>query len=342
MRAKTAGECLAVFPICTFHQKEYYLIPINPPLIIYKLMKIQAIKEKIHLDKVKVFLKRITPSIGIIIILALGFGLGSLIPGFVNKNNEYSWGEKDSYQTDNSPYDSDYSSEDKDCSVLGINLHGYLATYITSDGELGYSSDAVASEDITARIEDANKDEKIKAIIIEVDSSGGSPVAGEEVANAIKDSQKPVIAFIRDTGASSAYWAISSADKIFASKNSDIGSIGVTLSYVSNVEKNAKDGYRYEELSSGKYKNSGSPDKPLTEEERALFLRDVKIMYNNFIQAISENRKIPLDKVKSFSDGSTFLGEQAKSLGIIDEIGGLKEVEKYLEEKIGEKPETCW
>jgi signal peptide peptidase SppA len=307
-------------------------------------MKIQAIKEKIHFDKVSIFLKRITPSLGVIIILAIGFGLGLLTPKYENQNNEYYQDNIDSYPSDNSFDDTSYSSEESNCSVLGINLHGYLATYITSDGikASNYSSDVVASEDIVAKIEDANKNEKIKAIIIEVDSSGGSPVAGEEIATAVKDSQKPVVAFIRDIGASSAYWAISSADKIFASKNSDVGSIGVTLSFLNNANKNIKDGYVYEELSSGKYKNSGSPDKPLTEEERALFMRDINVMYNNFIKTISENRKIPLDKVKSFSDGSTVLGEQAKSLGMIDEIGGLKEVQKYLEEKIGEKPEVCW
>ncbi len=308
-------------------------------------MKIQAIKEKIHMEKIGPFFKRLAPSFRLIIILALGFGLGSLIPNFVNGNSGYFWNNRGPFSSDgssNNSYNNSSYSSGEDCSVIGINLHGYLTTYISSDGTNNSGPDVVASEDIDAKIENANNDDKIKAIIVEVDSSGGSPVAGEEVANTIKDSKKPVVAFIRDTGASSAYWAISSADRIFASKNSDVGSIGVTLSYLTNVEKDRMDGYQYEELSSGKYKNSGSPDKPLTDDERALFMRDVNIMYNNFMQAISDNRHIPLDKVQSFSDGSTFLGEQAKALGVIDEIGGLKEVEKYLETKIGEKPVVCW
>ncbi len=304
----------------------------------------QTLKEKIQWEKIKRFFKKISPSLKWILILALGFGLGGWITNSIN-NHEFSWGKNNanSSPTDNYSGDSNYSMND-DCSVVGINLHGYLATYVSGDGasNSNYSPDVVASEDIDAKIENANANEDIKAIVIEVDSAGGSPVAGEEIANTIKDSKKPVVAFIRDTGASSAYWAISSADRIFASKNSDIGSIGVTLSYLTNVEKDRMDGYQYEELSSGKYKNAGSPDKPLTEDERALFMRDVNIIYNNFMKAISENRHIPLDKVMSFSDGSTFLGEQAKSFGAIDEIGGLKEVEKYLETKIGEKPVICW
>jgi protease-4 len=150
------------------------------------------------------------------------------------------------------------------------------------------------------------------------------------------------VGLIRETGASAAYWAISSADKIFASKNSDVGSIGVTMSYLSNVEKNKKDGYTFEQVSIGKYKDSGYPNKPLTSEEKALFLRDSNIIYENFVKAVSQNRKIPINKVKGFADGSTVLGEKAKSLSLINEIGGIDEVEKYLEEVIGEKPEICW
>ena len=178
--------------------------------------------------------------------------------------------------------------------------------------------------------------------MIEVESGGGGAVAGEEISNAVKNSKKPVIAFIRGIGASAAYWSVSGADRIFASKNSDVGSIGVTSSYLSNAEKNIQDGYTYEELSSGKYKDTGDPDKVLTAEEKALILRDVNIVYANFIEAVSQNRNLSIEKVKSFADGSTVLGEKAKSLGMIDEIGGLTEVENYLEGIIKEKPEICW
>jgi protease-4 len=232
----------------------------------------------------------------------------------------------------------------ENCSVLGINLHGMLFTYIPfhADNDTSFNYDSVSSEEIIGKIKEANKDEKIKAIIIEVDSSGGIPAAGEEIAAAIKNSEKPVVAFIRGIGASSSYWAISNAEKIWASKNSSVGSIGITMSYLSNAERNKKDGLTYEKLSSGIYKDAGSLDVPLTKEERALFMRDVNIMFGNFIEAISANRNISVDKVKAIADGSTVLGEKAKELGLIDEIGSLVEVEKYLEKKLGETPEVCW
>jgi protease-4 len=230
------------------------------------------------------------------------------------------------------------------CSVTGINLHGSIYTYIPEGAEddPDFDYDSVASENVIWSIENANASPNIKAIVVEVDSSGGTPVAGEEIAEAIKNSGKPVVAFIRDIGASAAYWAVSPADKIWASKNSDVGSIGVTMSYLNNIEKNKKEGYVYEQLSIGKYKDSGSPDKPLTAEEKNLFLRDLKIINDNFIKAISENRNLSIEKVRSFADGSTVLGEKAKELGLIDEIGGINEVEKYLESELGEHPEICW
>jgi len=236
------------------------------------------------------------------------------------------------------------STASGDCSISGINIHGTLVTYIPQhpEGDTAYDYDLVASEDITWLIEQANSDENIKAVVIEVDSGGGSPVAGEEIDNAVKNSGKPVVAFIRDIGASAAYLAVSSADKIWASKNSDIGSIGVTMSYLSNAEKNRNEGYTYENLSIGKYKDSGSPEIPLTKEERALFLRDLNIIYENFVADVATNRNLTIEKVKSFADGSTVLGEKAKELGLIDEVGGLNEAKQYLEETIGETLTVCW
>ena len=235
-------------------------------------------------------------------------------------------------------------SENQNCSVAGIKLHGALMNYIPphADNDTAFNYDSVSSEEVVGSIKQANQNPEIKAILVEVDSGGGSPLAGEEISEAIKKSTKPVVALIRGTGGSSSYWAISSASRIFASKNSSVGAIGITSSYLSSAEKSKKDGYVYEQMSSGKFKDSGSADKILTEEERALFMRDVNIMFENFISAVSQNRKIPIDKVRSFSDGSTVLGEKAKELGMIDEIGGVNDIKGYLEKTIGGQAVICW
>lgn len=234
--------------------------------------------------------------------------------------------------------------DESNCSVIGINIRGTLLTYIPPKGENDSSTDTdvMASGEISYLIRRASEDEQIKAILIEVDSYGGLPVAGEEIANALKHAGKPTVAIIRQSGLSAAYWAISSAERIFASNNSDVGSIGVTLSYLENVGKNKKDGTDYVQLIAGKYKDAGNPDKPLTEEERQLFMRDINIIHQNFIADVATNRNIPEADVNKIADGSSVLGEQAKILKLIDEIGGLSEAKIYLEAKIGEKPEICW
>ncbi len=231
------------------------------------------------------------------------------------------------------------------CNVTGIDLHGTLVTYVPSMGGMddfeAYQTqygDAVGSENIIAAIRRAVADESVKAIVLEIDSGGGSPVAGEEIAQALKDSFKPTVVVIRQGGLSSAYWAATGAKRIFASKNSDVGSIGVTSSYLENIDTDTK----YIQLSSGKFKDSGDPDKPITEEEKRLFMRDINIIYENFISDVSTNRSIPKDEVRAIADGSSVLGEAALSLKLIDEIGGWKEAETYLEQLMGEKPVVCW
>ncbi len=242
-----------------------------------------------------------------------------------------------------------YEDEYQSCNVLGINLHGMLATYVPAQGSAddpeeyqAQYGDAVGSEDIVSSILSAAQDDTIKAILMEVDSTGGYPVAGEEIANALKKSTKPTVVVIRQSGLSAAYWASTGAKQIFASRNSDVGSIGVTSSYLDNVAKNQKDGNSYVQLSSGKYKDAGNPDKSLTEEEKQLFLRDIKITHENFIEAVATNRNIPIEQVRVIADGSSVLGDKAKSLNLIDQIGGWTEAEEYLEQEIGEKSEICW
>ncbi len=233
--------------------------------------------------------------------------------------------------------------DDSSCTVMGINLHGTMLTYVP-DGMRGEeeedaaTEDVVGSEEVVSAIMSADDDPSIKAILLEVDSYGGAPVAGEEIANALKALSKPSVAVIRQSGTSAAYLAATGADRIFASKSSDVGSIGVTMSYLENVDDTKK----YVQLSSGKYKDAGDPDKPLTEDEKAVLLRDVKIVHENFIEAVAQNRNIPVEEVRKIADGSSVLGMTAISLKLIDEIGSWTEAEKYLEQQIGEKPVVCW
>ncbi|MEN9338024.1 MAG: hypothetical protein RIQ41_338 [Candidatus Parcubacteria bacterium] len=229
------------------------------------------------------------------------------------------------------------------CNVVGVSINGGMTTYLpywwSQDQSLTAEEKMLISSDyVTHIIEEANKDTDVQAIILEVDSGGGSPVAGEEIANAVKASTKPVVGLIRSIGASAAYWAVSPAKPIFASKNSDVGGIGVTASYSQELDDKKK----FIQLSVGKYKDSGNPEKALTEEEKMLIMRDVRIIHENFIKEIAANRNLSEEKVRDLADGSTILGEAAKNAGLIDEIGSLHTVEAYLKLQLGSEPVVCW
>lgn len=241
-------------------------------------------------------------------------------------------------------YDYDYMYEeyeeelDPNCNVLGLKLNGVVTTYLEEDDPV----DTKTSFDIVEMIKGVEENENITAIVLGIDSYGGYLVAGEEIASALKKTKKPSVAIIRRTGASAAYLAASGADKIFASKNSDLGGIGITMSYLDYSKQNKKDGIEYISLSSGKFKDSGDPDKELSAEEKDLFMRDVKISHKNFIDLVAENRNLPVEKVESLADGSTMMGQMALENGLIDYIGSFPELEDYLFELIGSKPQICW
>jgi len=230
------------------------------------------------------------------------------------------------------------------CNVKGIKLYGQLLTYRNgaSDNSGQLSKDVASAEEITTAIDKANKDSSIKAILLQIDSSGGSPVGGWEIAEALKHSKKPTVALIRERGDSAAYLSASGAKYIIASANSDVGSIGVTMSYLGNADKNTTDGLTFYQLSEGKFKDAGNPDKVLTDEEGQLFMRDVKILYNNFIKYVSENRHMDIKKVTELADGSSMLGQMAKDDGLIDQVGGIYDAEAYLQKQIKSKVNICW
>ena len=235
--------------------------------------------------------------------------------------------------------------EAEDCNISGINLHGDVVDYNAPDayndnGDLAL--DQTSADEILYYVKDAQTNDDIKAIVVEIDSSGGYPEAGEEIMTAFKQSKKPVVAFIRSQGLSSAYMAATGAQTIFASKFSDVGSIGITMSYLQETEKNKKDGLTYIDLSSGKFKDSGNPSRPLSAEEKQIFMRDVKIGYEYFVDIVSQNRKLDVEKVKKLADGSSMMGENALKNGLIDKIGALPDVKKFLSEKIGAEAKICW
>ena len=149
------------------------------------------------------------------------------------------------------------------------------------------------------------------------------------------------MAVIREFGASGAYLIASATDKIYASKMSDVGSIGVTSSYLDYSQQNKKEGLIYQQLSSGEFKDAGDPDKELNEKEKEIMMRDVKKVHQIFIEMVAENRNLDIEKVKKLADGSTMLGQDAKENGLIDEIGSIDEAKDWLEKELKIEANVC-
>jgi len=174
-------------------------------------------------------------------------------------------------------------------------------------------------------IASAESDINIDGILIEINSPGGTPVASEQISQYLRLSTLPVVATIGDIGASGAYLVAASADIIIASAMSDVGSIGVTMSYLEASEKNAEEGLTFVELNSGEFKDAGNPDKPLTPAERAIFERDLEIVHDEFVRQIATLRNKDVAEIEALADGSSMPGIRALEVGLVDRLGGRVE-----------------
>lgn len=226
----------------------------------------------------------------------------------------------------------EFPTEDN-CNVGIVRIYGELQTTPNDDWTWSF--------DVINQLKELNNDKKIKAIVMEINSPGGSQVAAMEIANELETISKPKVAVIKDSGTSAAYYVAVANDYIIASEASDIGSIGVTMSFLDNTDKNRKEGRSFVSLSSGKFKDTGNPDKDLSEEEKALIMRDVNKANDLFMEFVSKRRKLDISKVRQLADGSSMMGQMALVNGLIDEVGDYIEAEKHLSQIMGENLIVC-
>jgi len=204
---------------------------------------------------------------------------------------------------------------------------------ITTDGPTTWAT-GVKSSAIVDLIEKAEEKSEIKAILLEINSPGGSPVATDEIAQAVKQAEKPVIAVIRENGASGAYWIATAADKIFANRMSITGSIGVKASHLEFAGLIADYNITYRQLIAGKYKEAGSPFVEMTPEEEKMFQKLLDTLHNEFITAVATNRNMSKQKVTELANGFVYLGSEAKELGLVDELGTKEDALKHIEKQL--------
>ena len=184
-----------------------------------------------------------------------------------------------------------------------------------------FGTDSTSSDEIIANLEKAENNNGVKAIILEINSPGGTVLASKEVADKVKSIQKPTIALIREVGASGAYWIASSSDLIIADELSITGSIGVISSYLQFSGLLDNYNVTYERLVTGEFKDLGTPYKELTPAERNLLMSKLNIIEAKFVSDVAKNRKMKVEDVQKLADGSFYLGIEAKQNGLIDLTG---------------------
>lgn len=227
-----------------------------------------------------------------------------------------------------SGHNADIAYSNEWCNVAVIPIAGEIVPYGAIEGE-------VNADDVVASLRMAEAHADVKAILLRIDSGGGSPVASETIADAIKSSSLPIVALIREIGTSGAYLVASAADTIFASEYSDVGSIGVTMSYLENVTQNEQNGLDFVSLSSARFKDYGNPNSTLTKEERTLIERDLAIYHDVFVKEVAENRNLPLEDVKRIADGSSMPGALALENKLVDFLGGQGDTRAWFAEQLG-------
>lgn len=189
-----------------------------------------------------------------------------------------------------------------------------------------------SANDIVGQIKRYTSDPNIQAIVIDIDSPGGSMTAADEIARAIKESGKKTIAVIRENGKSAAYLVASAADEVYAGKYSLVGNIGINGSILSRVGQNKQDGLEYVEITTGPFKDIYNPDRPLSVIDKQKIQAVADDHYKLFVEAVAENRGIDEARVQELADGMTYTASQALEVGLVDYIGSKEDAYRGLME----------
>ncbi|HKB95898.1 MAG TPA: signal peptide peptidase SppA [Rhizomicrobium sp.] len=188
------------------------------------------------------------------------------------------------------------------------------------------ASSGIASDDLSAAIGQAARDKNIKAILLRVDSPGGSVTASDQILHAVKKAQaagKPVVVSMGGVAASGGYYISLSANRIVAEPGTITGSIGVLTGKVSFKKTLGLIGANAETVSVGKNTLMDSPLQPFTDEQWANLNRQADVIYDDFTQKVAAGRKLPLEKVRDAARGRVWSGADAKTHGLVDVLGGF-------------------
>jgi protease-4 len=185
----------------------------------------------------------------------------------------------------------------------------------------------IDSQETVKQLHDFRKDENVKAVVLRIDSPGGVVGPAQEIYAEVKKlaAQKKVVVSMGSVAASGGYYIAAPATEILANPGTITGSIGVLMKF-SNIEGlMGKVGMKAFTLKTGKFKDVGSPVRPMSAQEKAMLQNVIESTHGQFVRAVAEGRRLPLGDVKGLADGRIFSGEQAVALKLVDRLGTLQD-----------------
>lgn len=204
--------------------------------------------------------------------------------------------------------------------VAVIRVEGVITHGDETDISVGAVSGTVIND-----LKAAAADETIKAIVLRVDSPGGTVTGSAQIHEAISEIDKPVIVSMAGVAASGGYYISAPADYIFARQDTTTGSLGVVLTLYNVQELMEKVGVEVTSLASGPNKTIGNPWETLTLEQQAILQDSVDESYDEFVRIIVDGRGLPKKTVLELADGRIYTGKQALEHGLVDELGNFQD-----------------
>ena len=184
---------------------------------------------------------------------------------------------------------------------------------------------------IVEQITDADEDERVEALFLELNTPGGEVLPSDDIRRAAADFDGPTIAYATDTCASGGYWIASGCDELWARDVSLVGSIGVVGSRPNAAGLADKLGISYEQFTAGEYKDAGVPLREIEADEREYLQSIVDGYYERFIETVSDGREMEPEAIRE-TEARIYLGSDAAEIGLVDELG----TEQAVENRIGD------
>ncbi len=209
---------------------------------------------------------------------------------------------------------------------------------ITGSGGDGLFTAGASAERVVSDLRRAAQDPRVRAVVLRVNSPGGSAAASDEIGRAVADLREagvPVVVSMGDLAASGGYWISCFADQIVASPATVTGSIGVIFQHANMEQLFDLLGIDTETIKSGQHKDMGSADRALTDAERAILQAMVDDIFDQFVEVVSTGRELDRERVLELADGRIFTGRQAQQLGLVDQLGTLTEAQELAAQLAG-------